>query len=284
MRASNGLLLLMLVALAAAGIAPRGLLYTADFAKPLRVQYEADLLNATGQRAALPTAEWVLESEQNASGVATAGGKLSMTNAGSHMVLWLNRPFPANTELRFGLMPHNTSVGLSIVFFGAAPLTNVSKYAGETSIFGLSLPARGGAYKNYHSGALQCYSDSYYRAGNWNQSCQLNPSTGRCCANLRKNPGFNLVQQGDDLIIHRAPKNGVAFEVVVRRAGDAHAAAGASGANASTANITVSVDGEDELTWIDDGPGPPLGGGYIGLRQMASMGTGTYTHFDVYAA
>ena len=263
---ANGLLS-MLVALAAAG-SPR-LLYTANFAKPLSVQYEADLLDGTGQRAVLPTAEWVLESQQNASGVATSGGKLSMTNAGSHMVLWLNRIFPANTELRFGMMPHNTSVGLSIVFFGAAPLTNVSKFAQETSIFGLSLPARNGDYKNYHSGALRCYSDSYYRAGNWNQSCEINPSTGHCCANLRKNPGFNLVQQGDDLIIHRAPKNGVAFEVVVRRAG---------------ANIALSVDGVDELAWTDGGPGARLGPGYFGLRQMASMDTGTYTHFDVYEA
>lgn len=30
----------------------------------------------------------------------------------------------------------------------------LTRYANETSIFGLSLPARNGDYKNYHSGAL----------------------------------------------------------------------------------------------------------------------------------
>lgn len=62
-------------------------------------------------------------------------------------------------------------------------------------------------------------------------------------------------------MIHREPKNGEAFEVAVRRVGPA---------------ISVTVDGEMELSWTDDGPGALLGDGYFGLRQMATMATVSY--------
>ena len=80
---------------------------------------------------------------------------------------------------------------------------------------------------------VRSYSQSYYRgapapANGTTKPCDLNPHDGKCTANLRKNPGFHLVQQGDDLLIHRRPRNGVAFEVVVRR---------------DKAVISISVDG-----------------------------------------
>ena len=140
-------------------------LFSADFAQPLALDYEADLLDSSGtRRVKLPSQPWVLESQQNASLAQTRGGHLVMENRGSHMVLWANRRFPAQMELRFGVMPSNSSVGLAIVFFSTMPVAD-SKYSNETSIFGLSLPPRTGDYPKYHSGALQGYSGSYWRAG-----------------------------------------------------------------------------------------------------------------------
>lgn len=82
-------------------------------------------------------------------------------------------------------------------------------------------------------------------------------------ANLRKDPGFNLVAVGTDLISNHKPANGQAFEVRVLRQGG---------------HILLSVDGRPEVEWTDQNP---LGAGYIGLRQMSNTQSATYTHFDV---
>jgi hypothetical protein len=196
-----------------------------------------------------------------------------MENNGSHMVLWVNQPFPAEGEVRFGVMPANTSVGLNIVFYATMPLRNDSKYTNATSIFDLSLPPREGNYPAYHGGkgghgSILGYSDSYWRAGNGTQPCDRNPNDGKCTANLRKNPGFSMVAEGDDLVLSRAPKNGKAFEVVLRRVGP---------------KITITVDGATSLEWTDDGRmSAPFKGGYVGLRQMLTTHIGIYTHFDVH--
>ena len=49
-------------------------------------------------------------------------------------------------------------------------------------------------------------------------------------------------------------------------------------------DMSLSVDGTEELRWSDTGPGAPLGSGFIGLRQMAMTTAATYTHFDVAVA
>ena len=244
------------------------LLYRANFSAALDVTCEADLLGPDGTRVREPTSAWVLESQANASVAATtAGGRLAMRNRGAHMVLWANRPFPSDYELHFGAAPNSTEHGLCIVFMSTMALD------GAPSIFALSLPPRNGDYTRYTKGALAGYSDSYYRGApqplpqNETFHCDLNPH-GNCTANMRKNPGFHLVQQGDDLVIHRTPKDGIAFEIVLRKVGG---------------NIAVTVDGVLSLAWTDNSS-IPLGGGFIGLRQMASMGIGTYTHFEVYTA
>ena len=86
---------------------------------------------------------------------------------------------------------------------------------------------------------------------------------------MRKNPGFVITAQGDDLVLGRAPKNGKAFEIVLRRVG---------------AKTTITVDGELSLEYVDDGKmSPPFKGGYVGLRQMLTTRIGVYTHFEVYA-
>jgi hypothetical protein len=251
-------------------------IYSADFAKPLDLEFEADLLDATGKhRVREPTAGWVLESVDNGSVAYTQDGKLYMENSGSHMVLWANRQFPANGEVRFGVMPASTHVGLNIVFYATMPLRNVTKYANATTIFDVSLPPRGGNYPAYHggnkngrtSGSILGYSASYWRAGNGSQPCDRNPADGKCTANLRKNPGFVITAQGDDLVLGRSPKNGEAFEIVLRRVGP---------------KTTISVDGETSLEYVDDGKmSAPFQGGYVGLRQMLTTRIGVYTHFDV---
>ena len=248
-------------------------LFTANFSSALDLEYEADLLDPqSGQRIRLPTSEWVMESQGNSSTAeTTAEATLLLTNNGGHAVMWLNRPFSESYELRFGVMPQSSSQGLSIVFFGTMPLANESRYANATSIFDLSLPPRNGDYPKYHSGALQGYSASYYRAGNGSQPCDINPNDGKCTANLRKNPGFNLVSQGDDLMIHKRPSNGVAFEVAVRR-------------GPGPGDLSVWVDGACEMNWTDSGPGPVFGRGYIGLRQMSTTISAVFTHLEVVAA
>jgi hypothetical protein len=124
--------------LAAASLPP---IYRADFSTPLDLAFEADLLDAAGKhRVRVPTAGWVLESVDNRSMAYTADDNLYMENNGSHMVLWANRPFPAEGEVRFGVMPADTSVGLNIVFYATMPPRNVTKYADATTIFDLSLP------------------------------------------------------------------------------------------------------------------------------------------------
>lgn len=247
-------------------------IYSANFSIPLDLAFEADLLDDTGtDRVHVPTAGWVLESQNNGSTAYTTNGNLVMENNGSHMVLWVNRPFPAEGEVRFGVMPANTSVGLNIIFYATMPLRNNSKYANATSIFDLSLPPREGNYPTYHGkgghGSILGYSDSYWRAGDGTKPCDRNPD-GNCTANLRKNPGFSMVAQGDDLVLGRAPKNGKAFEIVLRRVG---------------AKATITVDGVKSLEWLDDGRmSAPFEGGYVGLRQMLTTHIGTYTHFDVH--
>ena len=272
------LLLTRVETLSAAAPDARAAIYSADFTAPLDLEFEADLLDRTGKhRVRAPTADWVLESVDNGSVAYTRDGQLYMENSGSHMVLWANQPFPAEGEVRFGVMPATTSVGLNIVFYATMPLRNVTKFANATSIFDLSLPPRGGNYPAYHGsdkggrvgGSILGYSASYWRAGNGSQACDRNPRDGKCTANLRKNPGFVITAQGDDLVLGRAPKNGKAFEIVLRRVG---------------AKTTITVDGELSLEYVDDGKmSPPFKGGYVGLRQMLTTRIGVYTHFEVYA-
>ena len=84
---------------------------------------------------------------------------------------------------------------------------------------------------------------------------------------MRKDPGFHLVQRGVDLITHRRPANDIAFEVVLTRLDGL---------------VKISVDGHNEISWRDQGPGAALGGGFIGLRAMRNTAASVYTHFDVY--
>eukprot|EP01051_Picozoa_sp_SAG22_P025718 SAG22_NODE_7755_length_711_cov_0.872549_2_plen_157_part_01 len=133
---------------------PPQLLYSANFSAALDWVAEEDLLSAAGQRRVRlpPNGSWVLESgaaepsplPAGPSTASTAGGAgLVLENRGSHCTLWLNKPFPPQFELRFGVVPANASQGLNIVFFGA------SAAAGGGSIFALDMPPRRGNYSLY---------------------------------------------------------------------------------------------------------------------------------------
>lgn len=247
-------------------VQPSGsLLWEANFSHPLKMETEAELANANGtKRARLPlnTTEWVLESEESSGSAEIVDGELKLTNHGGHLVFWCNKQFPADFILRFGVEPENTSYGLNIAFFSAGPIGG--QY--DNNIFALELPLREGIYANYTRGAIQTYSISYFRV-NPDGTCTKNPQ-GQCEANLRKNPGFHLVQEGIDLVGHQ--KNQV-FHVEISQI---------------HGNITVSVNGKIEASWTDPGVGPMgpvLGPGYIGLRQMNQSISTKYSYVQVLA-
>jgi hypothetical protein len=259
---------------ASSAAAPPRVLFRANWSAPFRVVTEAALCGSPaggGQRRSRlpsPTEDWVLESGTPDSGFLTptatasvdAARGLTLANHGSHLVLWRNQAFPPDSELRFGVQPQNASHGLNIVFFSASA-------AGGSggSIFALDQPPRHGNYSRYTKGAIQTYSDSYFRP-NGNQGigiCDRTPA-GLCAANLRKDPGFHLVAAGVDLIGGQGQR---VYEVTVRRKGGM---------------LSVLVDGKAEVEWED--PAPLRGNGYVGLRQMLDTGSSLYTHFEVVGA
>jgi hypothetical protein len=200
----------------------------------------------------------VLESVGNASTASTSGGALNISNNGAHCVLWLNRWFPPSFNWTFVLSPRNTSEGLNIAFYGSSG--NSANCSGPPeSIFDLRLPARKGSYINYKDGAIKTYSTSYFRI-------DRDPNTPDV-ANMRKNPGFHLVQSGVDQI---GGEHGPDFHVQISKVGPL---------------ITVSVDGRLEVQWMDPGTvfGPVYGAGFLGLRQMSHTGWSTYRDFRVTA-
>ena len=226
--------------------------YEADFAQPLNVVMEDELCEGE-RRARLPKGrDWVFEGPGKAW---TEGGRLHIESAkpkqGGHVVLWNTRVFPADFLLEFAMSPRDSSMGLNIVFFCAT-----SRQGG--SIFDLGLPRRGGVFRNYHSGALDCYHASYWAVA----------GTGvpRRTANLRKNHGFFLPACGIDRIAGHGPGP---HKVRLLKAGN---------------TIRLETCGQLSLTFDDDGKtyGPICGAGRIGLRQMGHTHRASYTHFRVW--
>lgn len=275
-------LCIALVMLAIAGADKQ--LYQADLTKPLALVKEDTLCGgiAGGPRKRMPTADeaWVLEAgfipgilnrsshtwiKNNTQGpcisfITTDAQGMTLHNNGSHLTLWNTLKFPHNSELRFGVLPHNLSGGLMIAFFGASS----NDTASDRSIFALSLPPRQGNYSKYTRGAINTYSDSFFRAdGQVPGICDRNPQ-GQCEANLRRDPGFNMLEHGVDLIsYHNATKP---FDVRVRRHG---------------AELTVMVNGGVSVRYTDTQP--LAGDGYYGIRSMANTGTALVTYFEVWS-
>ena len=223
--------------------------YAADFSKPLKFVREADLFSG-GKRMRLPDGvDWVLEGK---AGARVEDGRLILKNDPDHLVFWNTREFPSNVLIQFDMSPADSNKGLNIVFFAA-------RGRDGGSIFAPDQPMRDGVFKNYHSGALDCYHTSYWAS---------NPDgTARGTAHIRKNFGSNLVAMGRDFIVGQGAGP---HRVRVLKLGN---------------RITVEADGKIEVRWEDDGKtfGPVLQNGWIGLRQMAHTGECHYTNFKVWA-
>ena len=163
-----------------------------------------------------------------------------------HFVYWLKRDFPADIAVEWGFRFPDWSQspnGLAIIFLCAKGVK------GE-DIFDPALAKRDGVFARYHSGDINSYHISYF-AG----------SRGK--ANVRKNSGFRLVAQGDDLVAAGGPEKW--HRLLLTRFGP---------------RMELTVDGKPCLAWTDGGP--LLGGGKIGLRQQNDLLWGDYTNLKVY--
>jgi hypothetical protein len=224
------------------------LLYEADFTQPLKLVTETSLFSADGRRTPVPgDTDWVLEGKASAH---TDGGRLVLTNDAGHLVLWNTRKFPADLLLEFAITPQHPNEGLNIVFFAA-------RGRDGGGIFDASQPLRGGEFKTYHSGAIDCYHVSYWATDPNGQE--------RGTSHIRKNRGFHLVAMGRDFIAGQGPGP---HRVRLLKLGD---------------EISVEVNGKIAVHWKDDGTalGPVLRDGLIGLRQMAHTGECSYSYFRV---
>lgn len=207
---------------------------------PLRVQsrkgrlvYQSDLASESS------IAGWVMEGPGVVSfsdGWMQMSSRLVDGEPKGHIVHWCPQEMPGNFVAEWDVRFVSEN-GLNIVFLAA-------KGRNGESALDPSLPERDGTFRQYTSGALDCYHISYY--------AHTPGQPGRPTSNLRKNHGFYLVSNGPPGIppgstrIHR-----------VRLIKDG-------------AHIQCQVDGRPFIDYMDDGSrfGPVLRSGCIGLRQM----------------
>ena len=237
-------------------------IYANDFGKNQKIAFEKDFIkqNADGTWARIgkpaKNAEWIAE---GLGGVDVKNGKLRASPVPfdkdgkqifgakrSHLVIWNKNIFPEKFLLEYDMNPHDSTSGLTIVFFSAT-----GKSAED--IFDLSLPPRFADYKNYHSGAIADYSDSYF---------SRNTETESLTNRLRKNPGFKLVAEGTSLTTGATDKT---FHIRILKFGG---------------HIEMEVDNKIIFKWDD--AGKPLGAGRIGLRSMEGVSLITYDNFKVW--
>ena len=160
-----------------------------------------------------------------------------------HHVFWCPKEFPASLMAEWEAQNLETDAGLCIIFFAA-------KGKNGEDIFDPSFPKRDGTFDNYtKSKFLNCYHISYYANGR--------DDPGREIAHLRKNSGFNMVQQKEPGI----PVKSVAIHRLRLVKENDH--------------ILMWVDNRKIIDWRDDGTsyGPVLQEGKMGFRQMK------WTHF-----
>ncbi|MEP6788365.1 MAG: DUF1961 family protein [Acidobacteriota bacterium] len=236
--------------------------YSNDFQKPQQIAFENDLVkkqaDGTWKRVGKPSAkaEWIAEGN---GGVEVRGGKLRasplrfdskgnqiQSKDRSHLVIWNKHIFPADFLAEFDMSPNGSTNGLTIIFVCATG-------AYGKDIFDLSLPVRQADYKNYHSGEIANYSDSY-----WSRNTEVESVSNR----LRKNPGFKLVAEGKSLTTGSTE---VTHHVRMLKFGG---------------HIEMEVNGKVIFKWDD--PEKPLGPGRIGLRSMEGVSLITYDNFKVW--
>jgi hypothetical protein len=199
--------------------------------------------------------EWLLEGR----GITECNGCLSLRSEhftvprdhDGHFNLWLRREFPKNVAFEWDFRYSEPGdQGLAIVMWAARGRSGCD-------IFDPSLPERKGErMEDMHSGAINCYHTSYI-------------ARGRGTANLRKNYGFHMMCNGDDISQSCAPEEW--HRVSLSHFNDV---------------VTLSFDGKTSYSHLDDGSvgGPPIRtGGAFGFRQQNNLHRGDYRNFQVYA-
>ena len=186
-------------------------------------------------------------------------GKMRMKNAldagmgqKSNFVYWCDKDFPSDIMIEWDFRPIEEP-GLCIMFFSA-------KGCNGEDLFDKSLAPRDGQYNLYHSGDINAYHISYFRR-RWEDERAFHT------CNLRKSKGFYLTAQGADPI----PNCEDSYESYHLRI------------TKYNGLIEFAVNDLTVFSWQDDGKeyGEVLGGGKIGLRQMAPL-IGEYSNLKVY--
>ena len=176
--------------------------------------------------------------------VAFKDGWMHMQSPGEkmHHVFWCPERFPESFIAQWQAQNVETDAGLCIVFFAAAG-------ADGRDVLDEKLPDRDGTFSQYTRGKIRCYHASYYANAAHNPDRQQ--------TNLRKNPGFHLVQEGKEGIPTNSEK---VHTITLARQGP---------------RIGLWVDDRKVIDWTDKATtgGKPHGGGAIGFRQMK------WTHF-----
>ena len=141
----------------------------------------------------------------------------------------------------------------AMIFFSAAGRN------GE-DLFSPSLAARTGEYVQYHHGDINAFHLSFFRRK------EKDERSFHTC-NLRKSYGLHMAAQGADPIPDAADADGPYTLSLLRRGPE----------------VRFAVNGLEVLSFLDDGKtyGPLLGGGKIGLRQLAPM-AGEYADLRVW--
>ena len=186
-------------------------------------------------------------------------GRLRLENAESaqlgqkaNYVLWCKKEFPADFLLEIDFRPVREP-GLAMLFFAASG-------RGGRDLFDPSLAPRTGEYIQYHHGDIDAFHLSFFRRK------EKDERAFHTC-NLRKSYGFYLVAQGADPIPDVADAEGF-YALSLLKTG---------------ADIQFAINDLEVLFFHDDGAqfGPLLGGGRVGLRQLAPM-IGEYANLRVY--
>ncbi len=220
------------------------------FGKPGALIYENSLSSPESLRG------FILEGKATLS---FPDGRLRLENAESEQlgqkanyVLWCDREFPADILLQIDFRPLREP-GLAMLFFSAC---------GKNSrgLFDPSLAPRTGEYVQYHHGDINAFHLSFFRRK------ERDERSFHTC-NLRKSYGLHMAAQGADPIPDVADAEGFYRLSLLKKGLD----------------IRFAVNDLEVLHYHDDGVqyGPLLGGGYIGLRQLAPM-IGEYANLRVY--
>ena len=139
-----------------------------------------------------------------------------------------------------------------MIFFSAAGRS------GE-DLFSPSLAERTGEYIQYHHGDINAFHLSFFRRK------EKDERSFHTC-NLRKSYGLHMAAQGADPIPDAADADEPYILSLLKRGPE----------------VRFAVNGLEVLSFLDDGKtyGPLLGGGKIGLRQLAPM-AGEYADLSV---